>query len=65
MANWALYCRNCGKQFEHSKISDTLPNPFLAPKPDFPPAGLEFECSHCATKSIYQRQDLTLRSREE
>jgi DNA-directed RNA polymerase subunit RPC12/RpoP len=61
MASWMLSCNHCGKAFEHSKIRDTLANYFFAAKPDFPSDGLELECPHCGTKSIYQRTELTYR----
>jgi transcription elongation factor Elf1 len=62
MASWTLNCKSCGKSFDHSKISDTLVNYFLAEKPEFPSGGSEFECPHCNTKAIYQRHELTFQS---
>src|SRR5580704_936361 len=58
LASWALCCANCGKNFEHSKINDTLANFFLAEKPEFPPNGLTFECPNCKKKVTYRWGDL-------
>jgi DNA-directed RNA polymerase subunit RPC12/RpoP len=61
LASWALYCANCGKNFELSKIKDTLANFFLPEKPEFPPSGMAFECPNCKNKATYRSVDLVYR----
>jgi hypothetical protein len=53
MASWALKCKRCGEVFTYSQISETLANYFFPTKPEFPPEGLECECSNCKAKSTY------------
>jgi hypothetical protein len=62
MASWVLNCKNCGKNFEHAKISDTFANYFIAEKPDFPSGGLELECPNCKQRAMYQRAELMFQS---
>jgi hypothetical protein len=64
MAHWALNCKNCGRSFEYSKISDTFANYFLAEKPALPSGGLELECPNCHKKANYQRTDLMFQSEQ-
>jgi DNA-directed RNA polymerase subunit RPC12/RpoP len=59
MANWGLKCKRCGVIFTHSRIGETLTDYFVPLKPELPTEGLELECPHCKTKSIYLRNDLT------
>jgi len=58
MASWVLSCKNCHKTFPHSEVGGTLANHFLPLKPKFPAGGLERECPHCNTKSVYQEREL-------
>jgi DNA-directed RNA polymerase subunit RPC12/RpoP len=65
MASWVLKCADCKREFTHStirddgKVSDLLLVPM---KPDFPPAGAEYACPHCARSATYQRNDLNYRA---
>lgn len=63
MASWDLTCKDCGEDFTHSQVGETLANYFIASKPEFPPEGLEFECPHCKTKSLYLRNELRYQER--
>ncbi len=64
MAHWVLNCKNCGRSFEYSKISDTFANYFLAEKPVLPSGGLELECPNCHKKANYQRTELMFQSEQ-
>lgn len=60
MAQWVLGCKNCGKDFKHSGISNELFSQHIdvrgwVDKPAFPVGGEELKCPHCNEMSLYQR----------
>ena len=61
MANWVVTCKNCRKAFTFASISDSLSDFYFPHKPDFPPEGLERECTHCSSKFKYQAHELSYR----
>jgi hypothetical protein len=61
---WTLFCADCKKEFTHSEIADAE-DPFIAwkaTKPEFPAGGLRLECPSCTKASVYQRNELVLRT---
>jgi hypothetical protein len=61
MASWVLSCKNCGKSFEHSKISDTLANYYyLAKEPALSPkrSGHSMPASHEKRYLLFARPDV-------
>jgi hypothetical protein len=63
MTSWVLSCKHCKKTFPHSEVRDTLANYFFPEKPKFGAGGIEQECPHCKTKSVYQQHELRYQER--
>lgn len=60
MPQWVLACKNCGKDFKHSDISDELFGRHIdvrgwVDKPAFPIGGEQLTCPYCDETSLYQR----------
>jgi hypothetical protein len=63
MPRWVLNCPECHNDFTHSDVEDSkLEDYFLAPKPEFPVAGLSMECPNCHRTSLFQWNQLGYRA---